>query len=284
MQYKIVTLAIIWHNRKILLVKKRLDIMHPYRGDWDFPGGQAKELENPWQAIIREVEEELDMKVEPLRVIDFKVRKVDFPQNKEKSGNMLIIFFEAVPVGKINFKVDRSELTRAKWIKLREADKYLKKEFFSGKVEKFINNLKRDGWKSASVVQCYLKNRNKIAIFKRTNKVGVYKNYWSTIAGYIQADNLPIEQAYIELEEEGGVKKDQLKLISRIGPVVRIDKKIKRIWIIYAFLFEIKGRKIKFDWEHSQVKWIEPNYFKKLRHVPGMPEILEKLLKNKYLC
>ena len=271
MQYKVFVKAIIWHYKKILLVKKRSDIPHPAKGEWHFPGGQIKLFENPYKAIIREVKEESNIEIEPLRIIDFKF---------DKKGGSIFIFFESVPIDQINIKIDKSELSSAKWVNLKGINKYLKTDKPVGKVKKFINNLKKDSWQAASVVQCYLINKGQVAIFKRTEKLGVYKNYWSIIAGYIQADNQPLDQAYIELDEEGSVSKKQLKLINKIGPKVRIDKKIKRVWIIYSFLFEVKTRKIKLDWEHSQIKWIKPLSFKNYKHVPGMPEILKELLKK----
>lgn len=280
MQYKIFVQAVIWHNNKILLAKKRIDILHPVAGAWHFPGGQIKEMEHPQQAVIREVKEELDLQIEPLRVIDFKVRRIDFPQNKEKSGHKLFIYFEAIPVGKTKFKIEKTELSQAKWVNLKEIDKYLKKEYFDGGVRKFVNCFKKDDWKVARVVDCFIINKGKVAIFKRTEKVGVYKNYWGTIAGYIQSDNQPIEQAYIELKEEGGLDKNKLKLISKTGPRIGVDNKIRRIWIVYAFLFKVRNRKVKLDWEHSQIKWIEPGLFKKYKHVPHMPEILFELLRK----
>lgn len=271
MQYKIFVKAVIWRNKKILLAKKRSDIPHPAKGEWHFPGGQIKDFEDPYKGIVREVNEEFNISIEPLRVIDFRF---------DKNGGSIFILFEAVPIGKTNIKIEKSELSDAKWFNIKDITKYLKTDKPFGKVKKFINNLKKDDWKVARVVDCFIINKNKASIFKRTDKVGAYKNHWGTIAGYIQDENQPLEQAYIELREEGDLDKSNLKLISKIGPRVDIDKKIKKIWIIYAFLFEVRNRKVKLDWEHSQFKWIDPKSFKNYKHVQGMPDILDKLLKK----
>lgn len=57
----IVTAAIIEHEGKILLTKRRADAPYPLL--WEFPGGKLEREEHPEACIVREVKEELAMEV-----------------------------------------------------------------------------------------------------------------------------------------------------------------------------------------------------------------------------
>ena len=63
-----VTAAIIRSNGKILICR---------RGEggscahlWEFPGGKIEAGETPFQCIVREIQEELSLKIKPLHVVD----------------------------------------------------------------------------------------------------------------------------------------------------------------------------------------------------------------------
>ncbi|BDV42249.1 DNA mismatch repair protein MutT [Geotalea uraniireducens] len=57
----LVTAAIIVHEGKILLTKRKPDAPYPLL--WEFPGGKLEADEHPEQCIVREVREELGMEV-----------------------------------------------------------------------------------------------------------------------------------------------------------------------------------------------------------------------------
>ena len=58
-----VTAAIIWQDGKVLITK-RPEGTH-LEGLWEFPGGKKEEAENLEECIVREIEEELGIQVEP---------------------------------------------------------------------------------------------------------------------------------------------------------------------------------------------------------------------------
>lgn len=64
-----VVAGIIVKDGRLLLAKRK---MRDGKEGWEFPGGKIEEGEKPEAALIREIEEELDMRVNPLDVISVK--------------------------------------------------------------------------------------------------------------------------------------------------------------------------------------------------------------------
>ena len=71
-----VVAAIIHQNNKILATQRGYG---DYKGWWEFPGGKMEEGETEEQAIVREIREELDVKI----AVEKKVCTVeyDYPQS-----------------------------------------------------------------------------------------------------------------------------------------------------------------------------------------------------------
>jgi len=121
------------------------------------------------------------------------------------------------------------------------------------------------------VVTCFLKREDgKILIMKRSEKVGTYRGRWGGVAGYLEDE--PLNQAFKEIEEETGLKKEEVELIKEGKPVEVIDEELRRKWIVHPFLFLVKNPQIKIDWEHIEIKWIEPEEMEHLHTVPGLYE------------
>ena len=64
----IVTAAIIEHDGRILLTRRRPDAPYPLL--WEFPGGKLEPEEHPEACIVREVREELAMEVAVTGIYD----------------------------------------------------------------------------------------------------------------------------------------------------------------------------------------------------------------------
>jgi len=70
---KIVVAALIKKNNKILLAQRRKD--DAFALMWEFPGGAKEKNETIKEAIKREIKEELNVSVEPQKIVD------KFPDN-----------------------------------------------------------------------------------------------------------------------------------------------------------------------------------------------------------
>ena len=57
----LVTAAVIIHNGKVLLTKRKADVPYPLL--WEFPGGKIEPGEDPRDCIVREIMEELAIEV-----------------------------------------------------------------------------------------------------------------------------------------------------------------------------------------------------------------------------
>jgi 8-oxo-dGTP pyrophosphatase MutT (NUDIX family) len=92
----------------------------------------------------------------------------------------------------------------------------------------------------------------------------------------------PLERVYVEIEEETGLKVDQLRLVTRADSLEIVDHRIKRHWRIYPFLFEVedKSPQIVIDWEHRDWRWVEPEELKRFATVPRLVETLERCLER----
>ena len=86
--------------------------MESSKGQWEFPGGKVEEGETPQQALIREIEEELDTEIEVGELI--QTVEYDYP-NFHLSMDC---FWAVVKTGKLVLK----EAEAARWLTKEELD------------------------------------------------------------------------------------------------------------------------------------------------------------------
>lgn len=63
-----VVAAVFIDDDRVLACRRRPDRSAP--GKWEFPGGKVEAGETPWQALIREIAEELETEIDVLELID----------------------------------------------------------------------------------------------------------------------------------------------------------------------------------------------------------------------
>lgn len=94
-----VVAAIIVHEDKIFATQRGYG---EFKDGWEFPGGKIEEGETPQEALIREIEEELDVEIEVGELLD--VVECDYPNFhllmncficKIKSGELVLKEHEA---------------------------------------------------------------------------------------------------------------------------------------------------------------------------------------------
>jgi len=128
------------------------------------------------------------------------------------------------------------------------------------------------------VITVFLSHAGKILVLKRSTKVGTYQGHWSGVSGYLERTD-PLDQAYTEISEEVGLNSDQVTLIRREAPLEVVDQVQGRAWRVYPFLFAVREpEQIRLDWENTEMRWINPSELSRLPTVPGLAEVLQRVL------
>ena len=127
-QFIVIVQGIIHAENQILIAKKRLDLPHPLRGEWHFPGGKLKNKEDPYNAIIREIKEETNLTVRPVKIIDIYTHtdSHDLPNNEIL--NILHIIFECIPSTNDCKMRPGDDIVEAKWIRAKDIRKFIVKD------------------------------------------------------------------------------------------------------------------------------------------------------------
>jgi len=152
-------------------------------------------------------------------------------------------------------------------------------------LEAIIGELKKqEGYRQGSaeegthVVTCFLEHKGKIPLFRRSQKVGTYKGKWAGISGYIEPGNTPFEQALEEVREETQLDEQDIELVKEGQPLEVMDQQLGRKWIVHPYRFRVSNpEKIRVDWEHTEVKWIDPQDIGKYETVPKLVETWERV-------
>ena len=133
--------------------------------------------------------------------------------------------------------------------------------------------------RSTKIVTSFIKNKNKLLILKRSDKVRSMKELWSGVSGIIEKEETPINRAKIEIFEEVGIKKSKINLVKSIEKIkITSPQYENHEWEVFPFLFETKESEIKLNWENSEHKWINVNELKNYETVPSLDKILFNLL------
>ncbi len=131
----------------------------------------------------------------------------------------------------------------------------------------------------APVLICFIKYKNKILLLKRSEKVSTYKNIWSTVAGFIDEEKPLKEKILEELKEELGILEKDIQKIKFAKPYEYNDKTIKKIWLRYPILVQLKQKpKIKLDFEHTEYKWLNPKEITKYKTAPNLQKTLKLVI------
>ncbi len=106
---------------------------------------------------------------------------------------------------------------------------------------------------SAAVLDCFVRYMGKILLLERSDKVGLNKNRWSMIMGYLdEPDKSLLEKALIEIEEETGISQNHIVSHCLGKPFKRVKGVGGKTWYVYTILVDLDSQQpIKLDWEHT---------------------------------
>ena len=124
-----VVAAIIKENDKIFVTQRGYG---EFAGGWEFPGGKIEEGETPQQALVREIKEELDIKISVGELLD--IVEYDYPTFHLS----MMCFWSTIQEGELVLK----EHMAAKWLKKDELGTVDRLPADEGLVEKIKNTTK----------------------------------------------------------------------------------------------------------------------------------------------
>lgn len=124
------------------------------------------------------------------------------------------------------------------------------------------------------VVTCILRNRGRILVLRRSDKVGSYQGQWAGVSGFIEEGESDEDAARREIAEEIGLRKAKL---SNRTPA-RSFRHDDVVWTVHPFLFDVDSRDVTTDWEHDAYAWIRSEELKAYGTVPGLDAVVRSLL------
>jgi len=120
-------------------------------------------------------------------------------------------------------------------------------------------------------------SRDEILVLRRSGRVGTYRGAWAGISGHLE-EQTPLAQAYTELREEAGLRRDDVSLLCTGAPLEAVDEELGRRWVIYPFLFRLHPLAAPhLDWEHVEARWIFPEELRRYPTVPRLDDTLARV-------
>ncbi len=124
------------------------------------------------------------------------------------------------------------------------------------------------------VVTAILRNRGRVLIVRRSEKVGTFQGRWSAISGHIEGREDPKHRAMVEVREETGLR--GIVFRSAGDPVLARDG--ATIYVVHPFLFDAPSRRVQLDWENVEHRWIRPDELNRFETVPRLTDVVSAVL------
>ena len=133
--------------------------------------------------------------------------------------------------------------------------------------------------RATKIVTCFITNKDKILILKRSDKVKSMKGLWAGVSGIIEKDESPLARAKREIFEEVGLHEGQINLLKSEKEMRIVSPQYKNHeWLVFPFLFGTENQTIKLNWENSDYRWISIDEIKNFETVPSLDKVLLNLL------
>lgn len=124
-----------------------------------------------------------------------------------------------------------------------------------------------------SVVTSFLEHEGKILLLRRSDQVHTYQGRWAGVSGSIEAGRTPEQQSRVEIFEETGLTDQDVRLAATGEPLLVDDPDGARRWLVHPFRFLVlQPERIRLDWEHVEMRWIDPADLGTFATVPSLVE------------
>jgi len=127
------------------------------------------------------------------------------------------------------------------------------------------------------VINCVLNYKGKILVIQRSENLAFYPNYWNGISGFLDDKKTLEQKVKEELKEELGIGEKEIKSIC-VGEIFHQEAlRYRKTWIVHPVLVNVRTDKVKLNWEAKDYKWIRLRDAKKLKLLPGLEKVLERI-------
>lgn len=123
------------------------------------------------------------------------------------------------------------------------------------------------------IVAAVLSHQGELALLRRSNLVTGDVGRWNCITGFLEPEHEPLYQALTEVEEEAGISKRHLHLLS--SAVLNLKGHDGRVWRVHAFHFRSLTKNLTLNWENDASIWLHPRQMDELSTVSWFAHILD---------
>lgn len=136
---------------------------------------------------------------------------------------------------------------------------------------------------TSPVLVCFVRYQDKYLLLKRSDKVGLYKGYWSAIAGFIDNEKQTLREKVLEeLDEEAGITEEQIVGWTWIEEYEYSDPVTGKKFIRYPVVVDFLHRpEITLDWEHHKHEWICAEERQNYQQITGSEESWKRVLEKR---
>jgi NADH pyrophosphatase NudC (nudix superfamily) len=113
-----------------------------------------------------------------------------------------------------------------------------------------------------TVIAAVLEWRGRIALLKRSRRLGHDNGLWHCITGFLEIGATPEQQAREELFEETGLQARDLLDFRQGHPLVLQDS-FGAPWLVHTFTASTSKRRLTIDWEHESYRWTSASKVKR---------------------
>lgn len=132
------------------------------------------------------------------------------------------------------------------------------------------------GVRATPVVTAVLRNRGRILIVRRSEKVGSFRGRWSAISGHLEGREDPKARAVREVREETGLR----GLAFRAAGAPILARHDATMYVVHPFLFDVASRRVRLDWENVEHRWIRPaDELDRFQTVPRLKDVVAAVLR-----
>jgi len=130
--------------------------------------------------------------------------------------------------------------------------------------------------KKREVVTAFIEHSGRVLVLRRSHEVRTYQGRWAGVSGSVEKS--PDEQVMQEITEETGLGCSDISLVRRGEPLEVVDEGKDITWVVHTYLFHAqKPELIRLDWEHVEMRWIDPGEMDQLDTVPGLKQALARV-------